>query len=428
MFKTKIPKYKTMSINENLNNFNKPKLVYIPLAVQCDYDITALVKKDDYVYKGMIIAKSKGNLRTPIHSSVSGVVLGFEEKTYINGDKVKCVIIENDFKEKVEKRKIVKKEINKYLKEEFVEIIKEAGIVGMGGSGFPTYAKYNCNIPIKTLLINAVECEPYITADYTLLLNRCEEILEAIDAVIEINRIETAIIAIKKGEHKLKEHLNNYVGTYLKIKVVEVPNFYPMGWERNLVKYVLKKTYKKYPIEKGIVVNNVATIYAIYEALKTRKPLIERVVTFTGEGLLNPQNVVVKVGTKVTDVIDYIGGYAYDSIDFISGGPMMGESHDDDELIITSNLNCVLIKKSEEPKLSEECLRCGKCVAVCPAKLSPVLIKDNIKKITLLKDLEPNRCIECGLCSYVCPAKIPVREFVKEAKKKISEVKINDRN
>jgi Na+-translocating ferredoxin:NAD+ oxidoreductase subunit C len=422
MFKTKVPKYKSMSLTDVLNNYNKPKVVYIPLAVQCDYDITSLVKKDDYVYKGMIIAKSKGNLRTAIHSSVSGVVLGFEEKTYVNGDKVKCVVIENDFKEKVEKKKTIKKQINKYLKEEFIEIIKEAGIVGMGGSGFPTYAKYNCQTPIKTIIINAVECEPYITADYTLLMNKCEEILEAVDAMVEINRADEAIIAIKKGEHALKEHLNNFIGTYLKIRIVEVPNFYPMGWERNLVKYVMKKTYKKYPIERGIVVNNVATIYAIYEALKTGKPLMERIVTFTGEGLLNPQNVVVKVGTPVKDVIEYIGGYSEDELNFISGGPMMGEALDDEELIVTSNLNCVLIKKAKEIEHIEECLRCGKCVGVCPAKLSPVLIKDNIHRISLLKDLEPNKCIECGLCSFICPAKIPVREYVKLAKKEICEV------
>ena len=263
MFKTKVPKYKKMSITASIYNYNKPKIVYIPLIVQNNPDVTNLVKKDDYVYKGMIVAKSKGNLRIPIHSSVSGTVLGIEEKTYVNGDVIKCVAIENDFKEKTEKKKVVKKAINKYIKEDFIEIIKEAGIVGMGGSGFPTYVKYNCPNPIKTIIINAVECEPYITADHMLLMTKCEEILEGIDALVEINRAEEAIIAIKKGEVELKQHLDNFSGTYLKIKVVEVPNFYPMGWERNLVKYVAKKTYTRFPIEQGIIVNNIATVYAI---------------------------------------------------------------------------------------------------------------------------------------------------------------------
>jgi Na+-translocating ferredoxin:NAD+ oxidoreductase subunit C len=422
MFKTKVPKYKKMSITGSIYNYNKPKIVYIPLMVQNNPDVTNLVKKDDYVYKGMIIAKSKGNLRIPIHSSVSGTVLGIEEKTYVSGDVVKCVAIENDFKEKTEKKKVVKKEINKHIKEDFIEIIKESGIVGMGGSGFPTYVKYNCPNPIKTIIINAVECEPYITADYMLLMTKCEEILEGIDALVEINHAEEAIIAIKKGEVELKQHLDNFSGTYLKIKVVEVPNFYPMGWERNLVKYVTKKTYTRFPIEQGIIVNNVATVYAMYEALKLDRPLTERIVTFTGEALKNPQNVLVKIGTPINEVIDAIGGYVQDELKLVAGGPMMGTALNNDELIVTSNLNCVLIQKDLPNDKIEECLRCGKCVDVCPAKLSPVLIKDNVKNISLLHDLEPNRCIECGLCSFICPAKIPVREFVKLAKKEICEV------
>jgi Na+-translocating ferredoxin:NAD+ oxidoreductase subunit C len=422
MFKTKLPKYKKMSLNDGLFIYNKPKVVYIPLIARDNPDVTNLVKKDDYVYKGMIIAKSKGNLRIPIHSSVSGIVLGIEEKTYINGEKIKCVAIENDFKEKTEKKKVVKKEINKYIKEEFVEIIKEAGIIGMGGSGFPTYIKYNCPTPIKTILVNAVECEPYITADHILLKTKCEEILECIDALVEINHAEEAIIAIKKGDNELIEHLNNFVGTYLKIRVVEVPNFYPMGWERNLVKYITKKTYTKFPIELGIIVNNVSTIYAIYEALKLDRPLTERIVTFTGDGLVNPQNVLLKTGTLVHEVIEAIGGYSTEELKLVAGGPMMGTALNNDEVVVTSTLNCVLVQHDPDDDRIEECLRCGKCVNVCPAKLSPVLIKDNVKNITLLKDLEPNRCIECGLCSYICPAKIPVREFVKLAKKEICEV------
>lgn len=419
MFKTKVPKYKKMSITSSIYNYNKPKIVYIPLIVQNNTDVTNLVKKDDYVYKGMIIAKSKGNLRIPIHSSVSGTVLGIEEKKYVNGEVIKCVAIENDFKEKTEKKKGVKKAINKYIKEDFIEIIKEAGIVGMGGSGFPTYVKYNCPNPIKTIIINAVECEPYITADYMLMMTKCEEILEGIDALVEINHAEEAIIAIKKGETELKKHLDNFSGTYLKIRVVEVPNFYPMGWERNLVKYITKKTYVRFPIEKGIIVNNLATVYAIYEALKLDRPLTERIVTFTGEALKNPQNVLVKIGTPVNEVIEAIGGYVQDELKLVAGGPMMGTALNNDDLIITSNLSCVLIQKDLPNDKIEECLRCGKCVDVCPAKLSPVLIKDNVKNLSLLHDLEPNKCIECGLCSYICPAKIPVREFVKLAKKEV---------
>lgn len=211
------------------------------------------------------------------------------------------------------------------------------------------------------------------------------------------------------------------MGSYLNIKLVTVPNIYPMGWERLLVEETLHIKYDRLPIEKGVVVSNISTIYAIYEALKYEKPLIERVITFTGEGFKEPKNILVKVGTKVSDVINDIIHYKEDDLLFIAGGPMMGEALPTDDLVVSPNLNCVLVIKDNIKDLETNCLRCGKCVAVCPAKISPVLIKDAIKNKEYLKELEVNRCIECGLCSYICPAKIKVREIVKSAKKKIKE-------
>ena len=204
------------------------------------------------------------------------------------------------------------------------------------------------------------------------------------------------------------------------MKISKVPNFYPMGWEKNLVEFVKHVTYKKLPSEKGIIVNNVATIYAIYEALKYDKPLVERVVTFTGEKLKSPQNVLVKVGTPVSEVIEIIGGYKkYKDLLFVAGGPMMGISLPNDDLVVSPNLNCVLALYDKKEELVTQCLRCGKCVEVCPAKLVPVMIKDNINKPERLKELRPDRCISCGLCTYVCPARINVREYIKAAKERL---------
>lgn len=394
--------------------FNKPSKVYIPLISGNDTDITILVKKGEYVYKGSIVAKSKGDFRIPIHSSVSGTVIDFVERTSFYGDKVKCILIENDFKEKIEEKAFVKKEINKYTKEEFIENIKENGIVGLGGSGFPTYVKYGKKI--KTLIVNAVECEPYITTDYFLSKLKCEEILETIDAILEINRIDEAIIAISKDNLKLKEVFDSFIGTYLKIKIVVVSNTYPMGWERNLINEVTGKQYNKLPIEKGIVVNNISTIYAMYESLKFNKPLIERIVTFSGEKLKKKCNVLVKIGTPIKDVLDYLG-VIEDNIK-VSGGPMMGEILSDDS-VICNNQNSVLVLE-ETNNIPTKCIKCGKCVSVCPAKLSPVIIMElkckTDKDKNKLKKLHPERCIECGLCSYICPSKINVRETVKNKK------------
>lgn len=415
----KIPKRKSMSIKEKTTTWIKPEKVYIPLIVLNDTDITILVKKDDYVLKGSVIGRKKGDLKVPIHSSISGKVLDIEECTYMNGNKVKCIVIENDYKEKMDLRTTNEK-ISNYTKQEFTDIVRDAGIVGLGGAGFPTYIKYNSD-NIKTLVINAVECEPYITADFSLTLDKCEEILETIDAIITINNIEKAIIAVKKNNVTLINQLKNYMGSYLNIKLVTVPNIYPMGWERLLVEETLHIKYDRLPIEKGIVVSNISTIYAIYEALKYEKPLIERVITFTGEGFKEPKNILVKVGTKVSDVINNIVHYKEDDLLFVAGGPMMGEALPTDDLVVSPNLNCVLVIKDNIKDLETNCLRCGKCVLVCPAKISPVLIKDAIKNKEYLKELEVNRCIECGLCSYICPAKIKVREIVKSAKKKIKE-------
>lgn len=411
--KVKIDKHKLT--NDKLLVYNKPKKVYIPLISGNDTNITILVKKGEYVYKGSIIGKRKGDFRIPIHSSVSGTVLDFEEKTCFNGEKVKCVVIENDFKEKIEQKLSVKRSINKYTKEEFLNLLMENGIVGLGGAGFPTYVKYEPK-NINTLIINAVECEPYITADHILAKQKCEEILEAIDAILEINKIKEAIIAIKKENVELKQIFDNYIGTYLKIKIKLVPNVYPMGWERKLIKEVTHKEYDKYPIEEGIVVNNISTIYAIYEALKYNKPLIERIITFSGENLQDKRNVLVKIGTPVSEVLEQLK--VKENSVIVAGGPMMGKKVED--LVVSANMNCILAleNKIDIPTI---CLKCGKCVEVCPSKLSPVLImRTKVKKdkdINKLKKLHPEKCIECGLCSYICPANLLVRERVKDAKK-----------
>lgn len=419
----KIEGHKELTKDVKLNKYVNPDVIYIPLINGNDNDITVLVQKDDYVYKDMMIAKTKGTFRLPINSSVSGTVIGIEDKYYLNGQKIKCIAIKNDFKEKVKDNEGLVNDINKYTKEEFINVLQKCGIVGMGGSGFPTYVKYNTDTKIKTLIVNAVECEPYITADYKMIEEHIEEILDTIDAIMTINNIDECIIGIKKTNQDLINKINTFIGTYVHIKLCLVPNIYPMGWEKTLIKQVKNVTYENLPIEKNIVVNNISTIYSIYEALKYHKCLTERIVTFTGEMLENPQNILVKIGTNVKDILDNVLKLKSDDYLLIAGGPMMGTNIESNDLVVSSNLNCVLIMKKNDIKLPEQCLRCGKCSNVCPANLAPVLIKDNVDNIDELKILNPNKCVECGLCSYICPAKINVREFVKQAKKNMKEGK-----
>ena len=422
VFLMKLPSLKKETEKKKITFAQKPNYVYIPLINQEDENITRLVKKGDYVYKGQAVGRRKGHLRIPIPSSVSGTVVGFEEHTYLSGKKVKCAVIENDFKEKTEKRLSTKKDLTNFTKEEFIERLQEAGIVGLGGDGFPTYVKYNTNKKIHTLIINAVECEPYITADYAVLKEHVEEILEAIDAVMEINHIDETLIAVKKENTVLIDLLNNFAGTYLKIKIAPVPNGYPMGWEKKLVYYLKHVSYQKTSVERGIVVSNVSTMYAIYEALKYHAPLTERVITLTGEMLKEPQNIQVKIGAKLSEIIESIGGYKKPKdIYFVAGGPMMGHTMPDEDLVVSANLSCVLVLPKLDCEKETACIHCGKCVESCPAKLSPVLIMQAKNQPKKLCGLEPGRCIECGLCSYICPAKISVRESVIAAKQTLNQ-------
>ena len=409
----KIAKRKNMTMKEDFYVYNKPQYVYIPLIAFHDENVTLLIKKGDYVCKGDVIARKKGDLKLPIFSSVSGKFIDIEEHMHSSGKLVKCVVIENDFKEKVKSVKKVKENINEYSKQEFIDIVKNSGIIGLGGAGFPTYAKYDTETKINSLIINAVECEPYITCDTMFIKDHIEELLECIDSVMTINNIEKCYIAVKKENDTLITVLEEFLGSYLNIELKLVKNLYPMGWERLLVKEILNITYDKLPIEKGVVVNNISTIYQVYESLKYGKPLIERVVTFSGEGLNIKKNILVKIGTKIDEVLNSLG-YPKEELILICGGPMMGISTDPD-LIITPDVNSILVLKNDDEKVTE-CIRCGKCSNACPANLFPVLIKDFYRNKDKLQKLNPNKCVECGLCSYVCPAKINVREYVRKAK------------
>lgn len=416
----KLSKFKDVAIRHKLTIYTKPNRIYIPLVTRNNENATVLVKKEDYVFKGSIIAKRKGENKLNIFSSVSGKVIDFEEHTIFNGEKVKCVVIENDFKEKIEKRHEKKENLNSLSKKEFTTTLEKCGIVGLGGIGFPQYKKYDVKNKVTTLIVNAVECEPYMSADYFIVKEKCEEILEMIDAILEINNIDKAIIAIKKNNKDLLNIINKYIGTYLKIRVVLVPDYYAMGWERKLVKKLTSVIYDKYPIEKGVIVNNVSTIYAMYQALKLHKPMLERIVTFTGNGLKKPQNVLVRIGTNVNEVIEYIGGvYKTKDTIMIADGPMMGNVID--ELIVTPELKSVIITENNFEDIENTCVRCGKCVDSCPAKICPVLIKDSLNNIEELKQMNVEKCIECGLCSYICPAGINVRNYVRKAKKKVGK-------
>lgn len=393
----KLPHHKHMSMNE-LKSFLKPKDIYLEQG-----DSKLLV--GDYVYKYQTIGH-KERFNVPIISSVSGTVVDIKDG-YIK--------IKNDLLEKTEKE-IINRDVSKIKKEEFLDIIEKAGIIGMGGAGFPTHMKYKTDKNIELLIVNAVECEPYITADYSIMNEKCNELLEGINNIIRINKINNAILAIKKTNVEVIKKFKEIIDKYPKIELRIVRDIYPMGWERTLIKEVTKKEYNILPIELGIVVNNISTIFAINNALKHDIPLVERIVTITGENVKNPGNVMVKIGTSVNEILKFMGGILDDSV-LISGGPMMGVEINKTDYI-KPQMNCILVLPKPKEENIINCLRCGKCVSACPANLAPVLIKECSDKEELIK-LQVNKCISCGLCSYICPSRIDLRNIVNEKKEVI---------
>jgi len=417
---TKVINNKNISITQDIAKYNKPEHVFIPLISYKNKDFDILVNKNDYVLKGQIIARSKDKFMFPIHSSVSGIIKDIKKLKYINNQYIDNIVIENDYLEK-ENKIGNKQKINLYKEKEVIEILKECGIVGMSGNNFPTYYKYGMELKIKKLIINAVESESFLTSDFTILNSNVQEILETIDALIEIFKIDECIIAVKDFNEKAIDDIIQYIGSYTRISIKSVPDVYTMGWEKYLAEYLFKVKIKKYPIEKCIVVENISTIYSIYEALKHRRPVVERIVTFSGDAFKKPQNVLVKIGTPIKEIINFIGGYNPNTNPhLIVNGPMMGNFLETDDIVITKNICGIIALNKIDEDEEKECINCGKCTNICPSNLSPILIV-NEKNETNLKKLHPEKCIRCGLCSYICPAKIALREKVLNIKSKVTQ-------
>ena len=399
---------KKISPTKKINDDVKMQIIYIPLESKMGYKYKENVRVMDYVCIGTVIGKSNV-CDIPLISTVSGVVVGFQEKYISNGKKEKCVVIENDFKEKYLNKVGKKKDITKYSKNEYVYMLRENGITGLAGSDFPTYIKYDTDKKIKYLIVDGAECEVYASADGALMMNYAEEILEGIDAIMEIMGIEKAYIAINERNEGIIKKILKYIYTYPNIKVYSLPDAYPNGYERYLVSEILGLTYDRLPIEVGVINENVSTIYAIYEMLKYHKPLTERIVTLAGEGVKNPCNYKLKIGTNLSELLMKTNNFKkIKNPILIAGGAMMGKSIASDDFIITKDVNCVLLLEENQEKVYP-CIKCGKCSEVCPVGIIPSKILDDPKRAL---DFKINKCVSCGLCSYVCPSKIEVRDEI----------------
>lgn len=412
--------HKEETLHNEIVRVKPKKEVFVPLNNGSATKVDVYVNEGDKVFVGTLLARRNDHFNVPIYSPVSGVVGAKKNMMHSVLKPQEHLIIEDDGKyEKVESFKPL--DYTVASREELVNFMMEAGIVGCGGAGFPSYLKYKNPVDINTLIINAVECEPYITSDYRFTKESLEDMLVGVRALLKMSTAPKAIIAIKKSKKEMCEQLEAVLKDDPSLSVFKTPDVYPMGWERTLVYEYCKKRYNRLPSEIGIIVNNVTTAIAFARALQYGEGIVEKVVTFAGDGLKTPTNVRVPFGTKVSEIVAQIGGYSSEDVMVIAGGPMMGKTIPTDEFVITNYSNAITILKNVKVE-PMECMRCGRCNDACPAGLLPVRINnaEKMKDSDWMQKLRADQCIECGLCTYVCPSKIDVTEGVRRAKRALA--------
>lgn len=411
--------YKELTDHVDILNVKAGKEVYIPLICGASTNLDVLVKEGDSVSIGTKIAICNERNVVPIYSSVSGVIKGIVKRMHASLKPVDHLVIENDGKDSAV-TSFSSLDYTSADRDTLITFMMEAGIIGLGGAGFPAYVKYKFAKDVKKLIINAVECEPFITADYKMMQAHKAELVTGVLAMRKMAMAPVATIAIKKTHPDLIQFTQEAFKGMEGIDVVAVPDVYPMGWERVLVREILHKEYDKLPGEVGAIVNNATTAIAFGYALMHGIPIVSKTLTISGNAVKHPQNVQVPVGVPVSEVIAACGGYTSDNVKLIAGGPMMGKTIVNDLFVIDRNMNAVTVLVNQ-PYDSVSCLRCGKCSDHCPAGLQPVKIAQagKIKDQETMKRLSTLDCIECGLCTYICPSRLDVTENVRIAKRQL---------
>src|SRR5690606_35055919 len=381
-----------------------------------------------FVKVGEVIGTRKGAFfEQPIHATASGEVVGHEMKFDQSGKRVDCMIVKNDFKyelhESVQSR--TDWEIDSLTQKDFVEIAKNAGLVGLGGSGFPTYIKLNTKTPVNIVLANGIECEPNLISDYELMMNHPEDLIWRLIYAMRAVSAKKGIITVKNHYHELVERLEFALAAFsdYDITVVPVGNYYPQGWELEAIRSATGITVPqgKLPADYGVIPFNVSTLKSLHQAVKFGLPVIERYFVLSGDGVVN-KSFRARIGTSIQALIDLAGGYVDINIPktLILGGPMMGTNVNNDDIVMTHTSTSLIVQNTvfldEDP-----CIHCTSCVYSCPVKIQPVQIMNAIKANDkdFLKTLAVNKCIECGLCSYVCPSKIHLTDYMRQGKRMI---------
>ncbi len=423
------PPESKMSAGRPIEPLDIPKKVFIPLAQHIGAPAQPVVAKGDMVKVGTLIAKATGFVSANIHSPVSGKVTKIDDVFDSSGYKKPAIFIdvkEDEWEESIDRSKDIVKECTLSPKE-IVDKVMEMGIVGMGGATFPTHVKLSPPPGQKAsvLVINAVECEPFLTSDDALMRECAEEIMIGCTIVMKAIGVEKTLIGIEVNKPEAIEEMKRVAQQYKGIEIIGLQKRYPQGGEKQLIDAVIRRQVSSgaLPISTGAVVQNVGTIYAIYEAVQKNKPLIERVVTVTGDKLENPSNLLVRIGTPMLDLINYAGGMPEDTAKVIGGGPMMGRALINTDVPIAKGSSGLLLLSRRKTERGEirDCIRCGKCVDICPMGLNPAFIMRDtqFKDWDTCEKMHVADCIECGSCSFTCPANRPLLDHIRVAKQTV---------
>ena len=402
----------------------KGDLVY-PLSQHIGAPSVPCVKKGDTVLAGQKIADAGGFVSVPLHASVSGTVKGIEKRLNATGSMVDCIVIEND--QQYQETEFQEARLEDLTKEEILNRIKEGGVVGMGGAGFPTRVKLSPKEPDKIdyIIANCAECEPYITADYRRMLENPELLVEGMRVILKLFDNAKGYICIEDNKPDCIAKLKEMVKDIPRIEVAELMTKYPQGGERFLIKAVTDREINSamLPADAGCVVDNVDTVIAVYEAVILGKPVMDRIVTVTGQGIKNPQNFDVLSGTDMAELIEAAGGLTDNVSKVISGGPMMGFAMYDTHVpCIKTSSACLCLEKDDVADAEQTaCINCGRCVGVCPGHVIPARLATFAEHgdMESFQKFDGMECCECGCCSYICPAKRPLTQMIKSMRKMV---------
>ncbi len=421
------PSENKLSAGKAIETLTLPKQAVFPLSQHIGAPATAIVKKGDVVKVGTKIAEAGGFVSAPIFSSVSGKVNKVDTVIDASGYRKPAIFIDVDgdeWEETIDRSTELVKECS-LTPEEIVAKIKEAGVVGMGGACFPTHVKL-CPPPgckAQCVIINAVECEPYLTADHRLMLEKPEQILVGVTLLMKAAKVNKAYIGIENNKPDAIKLMQEKAVAYPGIEIVPLKVKYPQGGEKQLIDAVIGRQVPAplaIPINVGAVVQNVGTAYAVYEAVQKSKPLFERVVTVTGKSVKNPSNFLTRMGTPISQLIEAAGGMPEDTGKVIGGGPMMGKALANTEVPICKGSSGVLLMNDKEAARAEAqpCIRCAKCVGVCPMGLEPFLLAtlSSYKEWERVEKEDIMSCIECGSCQFTCPSHRPMLDYIRLGK------------